>query len=866
MSYDTLLRSYNLSDDLELEFRFVIKDRILFKKLIQSIKGEKIIEQSINFLTIANKTNRICKLLFVNGKKTSKTFHSKTSIKYTKMIDGAMPFKLNISKELDIPDFDVNLSLLARVKLRLSIYPTELPEWRLDFTLVKTVHNIKNNLKSAKNALLYAIDIDDFVNQAPWDHSPEFEFEVEHIGDKTKLVKSDFEKIIQFVHSSADPKYKNRFMYQEKIHQIAAHVVNPKQLDDFKQSKGIRALYNRVLELNRSEFYKKVFPNMKNFYLLDKADGVRTLLQIEGSTMYALNSDLKTIPLTKSYPSLTLIDAEYIEKTAQYYVFDILVFEGKNLTKLPTSARVQHISDAVAMGEGHLVQKNIISLSDDYKNELTQMLTYSKTLPYHTDGLIFTPKNAQYRKMESWKWKPLSDMSIDFLVKKSTPGLLGVSPYIQKPNHTMLFLFCGINKQLYDKLRIVPVKGYKKIFPRQTMYNYFPIQFCPSDNPFAYIYQHPNDSVVSVDDILNSVCEFRRDGDKWIFMRIRTDRNIELERGNYFGNGFYVAEYTWLNYQNPLLFNDMILSNSEYMDMGYFKEEKSQKHKAATAFNSFVKGKLLTGFKGSTWLIDLAAGKGQDMFRVSNANINNALFIDNDAQALSELVSRKHDFQRGIKRLNTRIFTKLINLNDDYKKNIDAIKQIGVPVGGIDVIMCNFAIHYLIPTPASIRNLIYLIKSLLKPGGHFFFTSFDGQSVFNKLIDGDWNVREGEVLKYSIKKKYKSNTIMPTGQQVDVLLPFSKGEYYTEYLVNYEYLIKQFNINGFTTEKTGNFNQFLKEFKDQKNYKNLNADDIEFIKLYAYTIFRKKQDTKTQIIDDSNKQTNNLITERKKSS
>jgi SAM-dependent methyltransferase len=430
----------------------------------------------------------------------------------------------------------------------------------------------------------------------------------------------------------------------------------------------------------------------------------------------------------------------------------------------------------------------------------------------------------------------------------------------------MLFLFCGINKQLYDKLRIVPVKGYKKIFPRQMMYNYFPIQFCPSDNPFAYIYQHPNDSVVSVDDILNSVCEFRRDGDKWIFMRIRTDRNIELERGNYFGNGFYVAEYTWLNYQNPLLFNDMILSNSEYMDMGYFKEEKSQKHKAATAFNSFVKGTLLNGFKGSTWLIDLAAGRGQDMFRVSNANINNALFIDNDAQALSELVSRKHDFQRGIKRLNTRIFTKLINLKDDYKKNIDAIKQIGVPIGGVDVIMCNFAIHYLIPTPASIRNLIYLIKSLLKPGGHFFFTSFDGQSVFNKLIDGDWNAREGEVLQYSIKKKYKSNTIMPTGQQVDVLLPFSRGEYYTEYLVNYEYLIKQFNINGFTTEKTGNFKQFLKEFKDQKNYKNLNANDIEFIKLYAYAIFRKKQDTKTQIIHDSNKQTNNLITERKKSS
>ena len=86
------------------------------------------------------------------------------------------------------------------------------------------------------------------------------------------------------------------------------------------------------------------------------------------------------------------------------------------------------------------------------------------------------------------------------------------------------------------------------------------------DEPFAYIYYHPDDSKFSKDDVLNNVCEFRRvdlntEEHKWDLMRVRTDRKMELDRGNYFGNGFYIAEYTWQNYQNPLRFEDLIISN-----------------------------------------------------------------------------------------------------------------------------------------------------------------------------------------------------------------------------------------------------------------------------------------------------------------
>jgi SAM-dependent methyltransferase len=226
---------------------------------------------------------------------------------------------------------------------------------------------------------------------------------------------------------------------------------------------------------------------------------------------------------------------------------------------------------------------------------------------------------------------------------------------------------------------------------------------------------------------------------------------------------------------------------------------------------------------------------------VSDAEINNALFIDIDAQALAELVSRKHDMQRGIKKLNTRIFTKLINLTDDFSKTLASLKKINISINSIDVIMCNFAIHYLIGTPDNIRNLINLIKSLLKPGGHFFFTAFDGEKVFYLLKDKDaWDVREGEVLKYSIVKKYKSAALEPVGQQIDVLLPFSQGKYYTEYLVNYAHLLSEFVAGGFIVEKQGSFGSFLPAFKDSNMYDKITKDDAEFLSLYHYAIIKKK--------------------------
>ena len=844
MSYQKILRGYKNTNEAELEFRFLIRNVGTFKKLISSVNGDRTLEQSINFIAQSTDHSRIQKMLFVNGSKRGSVYMSKKQIMKTPVIDGTLQHKVTVAQEKQIDPFDINLSKLARIKLRLSVRPKEIPEWRVDFTLTKTVNNIKNNIKRDKGFMLFNIDIENFVRDAPWDYADATEMEIEHVGKGKNLTQEDMDGVIDYIYGMAGVGHRNMFEYQNRVLEVASFLVDKNKLHQFKQKKGLRDLYNRVWELNKSSYFKIVFPKLKNYFLLDKADGIRSLVMIKGKSMDVISDEITSIKLKENHPSVTIFDAEYIKENNTYYVFDVLVFNGENLTNHVTEKRIQYIPKIIDMSEGNAKEKTIISLTSNYKKEIIGLFKSEK--PYKTDGIIFTPKNSTYRKMKSWKWKPLNHMSIDFLVKLPPSGLIGVSPYLKKPNHTIMFLFSGISKQLYDKLRMLPVSGYSKIFPKQKMYNNFPIQFSPSDDPHAYIYYHPNDSKIDTKDIIGNVCEFKRvdldTSPKWDLMRIRTDRNVDVERGNYFGNGFYVAEYTWLNYQNPLRVDDLVISSTEYMDMGYFHEEKSNIHKYATGFNSFVKNRLLSKFSKSKWLVDLAAGKGQDMFRVSDANISNALFVDRDSHALSELVSKKHDFQRGIKRLNTRIFTKMADLTTDYKDIIEGINQIGTPVGSVDVVMCNFAIHYLLGTPKNLRNLINLIKALLKPGGHFFFTAFDGSKVFDLLKNTDrWDARESGVLMYSIEKKYNSDALKSTGQSINVLLPFSGGRYYSEYLVNFKYVLDEFVKNGFSNEKCGNFSSFMPLFKTESPniYNKLTKSDNVFTSLYGYGVVRK---------------------------
>ena len=842
MSVSRLLSTYEKTPGAELEFRSKIDSKSMID-IISKLQGTTTIEQSVNFISMSGNGSRIYKLLFLQGVKKNTIFMKKTRM-FMANIKSAIPFKLVVAKEEIIKPFSVNLSKMARIKLRLSIRPDKFKDWRFDFTLSREVKDIYRDLKSAKASMLFNIDVDNFIKSAPWNNAESFEFEIEHIGKNKHIDESTIYEIIRFANYTLDPQHENKNEYQEKLLWLTNIIKGNKRT---KHKKGLRSLYNVVKEVNKSDYYKVIFPNITNYLLLEKADGLRTIVIFDGAKMTLMGGDIKHIDLKTNHDEISVCDVELVD--GKLYVFDMIMFEGENLVDLHTEDRIEYIPQIIEKSEGHLVSKTIVSLTDQYKKEIKKL--WEGKHPFPVDGLIFTPKNETYEKMTVWKWKPLTHMSIDFMVKKAPVGAKLGGRRRKKRNggsgkdseETLLYLFSGISKRLYDKLRLSPVVGYDILFPNQKMYNYFPIQFSPSDNPFAYQYMH-SDSKFPLEEILNQVVEFNWDvkREAWRILKIRHDKKTDVARGGYYGNDFYVAEYTWQNFQNPLRFEDLIITHTEFMNVGYFRDEKTDIYRPMTGFNSFVKGELLKPYTGSKWIVDLAGGRGADMFRISKMRIENALFMDADANALSELIMRKHDFQKNITRLNTKIFTKIVDLTTPFKKILTTIRKNAIPVGKIDVAMCNFAIHYMMGTPRNARNIIQLIHALLKKGGHFFFTTFKGQDVFDKLKNKpEWIVREGEVLKYSIKKLYRSETLTETGQQIGVIHPFNRTSHTMEYLVNYDYLLEEFKQVGFTIVKKGGFADFFDDYKrvSPNNFSRLSEDDKEYISLFGYAVLTK---------------------------
>lgn len=902
MSITSVLEEYAKNDSVELEYRIKklhVKD---FKRFLISVlekKSSRIsIEQSINFIapSIDNNT-RICKLFFVNGQKKNKVFYEKKQIAKVMIRDTALTYLLSTSIENSISPFQVSLSKMARVKLRISLKLDNpiLNDWRFDFTLVKTVYDLISQIKAHKNNMLFEISPSTFVEKAPWDYADSFELEVEHCATESskinnkKMTEDHIKKVAHEILTVFDPDYESAFLYQTKLKKIMEYFsVGKKQFysneNNTRKTMSLRKIRNRPKELNRANYYKEIFVNMTKYYVADKTDGVGAYVLIEGRNMHVLNGKMITKRLPEHHDHDTLIDAELVklpkaksesksnnenEQSFVLYVFDVMVFNGEALHREPFDVRIKYIDRAAAMLGKYGKTKSIVRLTDNYKKEITEII--EKKTPYETDGLIFTPSFGSYRKMQVWKWKPLTHMSIDFLVKEPVQSLIGKKPYMKKPGHKLFFLMCGINKQLFDKLRLATVQGYTKMFPHQNMYKYFPVQFSPSDEPYAYMYYHPENNKFSIKDITNMVCEFRWDVDTstWHLMRTRSDRTREIKQGTYFGNDFYVAEYTWQNYQNPLTFQDLIISSTEFMNsrvMGYFQEKKSNVYVPIVGFHSFVKGQLIARFRGAKWLVDLAGGQGADMFRISKAGIKNALFIDSDKQAVSELTTRKYSFQRNVKKLNTRIFTKVADLTDDWKKIINSVQRIGIPIGDIDVVLCNFAIHYIATTSQNLRNFVQIVRNLLKPGGYFIFTCFNGEKIFELLKEkNEWNIRDGEVLKYSIKKKYTSSNFELFGQKVDVILPFSRGQYYEESLINISNIISVFKTNKFTCEKRSSFDNLLAEYKrvNPVQFHKITEHDKQYTGLHDFVVLRKHSEStraqKSKAMRDTRDDANRVI-------
>lgn len=813
------------NSNLEFEIRFNKIGKIQFVERYKYFSENTHLKPNVIYtLNIINKSasksSDIRELTFdANKKQVASKFYTKTNIKTVYADTTKIGYNISLSTE-DIKE-KINISdhSFMRFKNRHEFTLIQgATSWMVDFTIVLTLdsQSVKNaeTLRSIINEFYMDTDIDNWVKLSSHYDNLSYEIEIEH---KKGVIT---ESIVDEVAASICEKYNNLEILLKNELSTIADVLGAN-----RKNCTIKRLLPQVETLNK-DIWREMYPPI-GLYMTLKVDGIRSILHYYKKKCLILNDNIKICQLEIKHINQVLLDGELVG--SEFLAFDLIKYNDNSFINEQFPNRIAQLPDicnllSMKQCDFTITAKPYVLLDATYKEQIKNILVTQ----YKHDGIIFVNPAGNYKETKCYKWKPPAMITIDFMVKKYK------SAY---------YLFVGINYNQYMKLCLSFCEHYDDIFPNIDMENIFPIQFSPASNPYVYYVDY-----IDLDSCVDQICEFSWDtsNNQWILHRTRDDRKKDVLSGEYFGNNFYVAEMNWLNIIDPFPLEQLL---DGCTSDGYFSTEKKDMYMSQVAVNTKMKETLIKKYcANAEWVMDIGTGHGQDLKRYANAKIRNLIVVEKDVQAIVELIRRRHTifeklpqgFSINIERydLNTTPFETILDNICTYNHNQPTADSDYMYSDIIDVCVCNFAAHYFMATEESAHNFINLTKSAKV----VIITGFDGRRVYDRLHDfgfgESWSLNEGDIRKYEITKLYKSANFESYGQKISVLHPFSDGKKYEEYLMNWDWIHKQYELDGSTWHmETVHANTYCDEIY---NAKLLTKEDREYLELYGGIILTKK--------------------------
>ena len=842
------IKIYNgIDSNGELEIKIPISNSDEFNQYYNAFKKDSsgaINEDSMN--VIKGKDRK--EIYFKNNKKISEQFIRKNRLKDIKINTDIFNIKISVSSEDPIKSFNISGANLIRIKKRQSLTLKTLDNWRIDMTIVKTIEpkDFEKTI-SIKNEF-FKTPFGEYFNNSSNVKTDKFELEIEYTGDKIEyhnLVES-----ISGIVKILVPDYETSMIYTRCISDI-----HKKIGARYVKNMTIKQIANQPITIDFQNYSANMVPNITNYYLSDKVDGQRCFLYVNDMKVRLVMSDKIidiNIAVSINANDTFIYDAEYLHDDKELYLFDALYIDNKSITNLPFSERLPYIDAAVAKFNNKklsIMKKIQIKLTSSYSKQIKDMHN-RKTRTYDIDGLIFTPDNKSYNDMRVFKWKPPAKQTIDFLIMRPPKNLIGIEPYVEKTGHKIYFLFVGINLYMFKNLGLTQPQLYDELFMDYTFVNnYFPVAFSTSSDKYAYIYQHPDSHKIS--DISGHVGEFgnaMNDLNLFSLHKMRPERDVQVEKGLGYGNDYKTAEMIFLDYKNPFTL-EKLTNPEKFSNVSYFIESKQTSYKYMTKFNAYVKTNAMMQLKNVNTVMDLAAGKGQDLFTLHGLGVKNAIFVDKDVDAISELNKRKFNLGQNQWYMymtpkpakHMEISTKVLDLTGKSDILIKSLSDINIlKKNSVDGVIINFAIHYIINSAETLDNVINLIDYYLSSGGIFIFTCFDGARIFDMLKDvktGDsYDIKQGNDVKYSIKKLYDDKKFVSYGMKISVIHPFSAGEYYEENLIDIQNIVNHFIKKKYTILTNNSFGDMLAKYEKAYPdlFKAMSKEDKMYSSLYNY--------------------------------
>jgi SAM-dependent methyltransferase len=820
----------NKNKAYELEYRVKLSTEDIIDILKENYDWYKTaeLEQSVNFIY---SDNRIARMVFVGGKVKSDYYIKTLELSSVYHAAPFVSLKLATEKKCGEISYVSNTVLCTRIKNRISI-PFE--KFRIDITQINTISGVLNIADVKNNRIIMFGNMggtrgkdlmDKFIAAS---RGKEMEMEIEFTSHSLVNTDIDLASICRTM-----PSIARKISYSLSLSEICS--LTGLRGDTLKSMlTGAKTLSKNI--------YMKMYPPIGN-YITKKADGFRSVLVLGGVNSLITHNEVISHTVSDD-PITHIIDCEAIPTDDGYRVFAFdIMYSTTSCIKDPFEERLVKLVNALTTPP--VIPRLTIELKQYLRidEDMSAFKRIKESISdYPDDGYILTVAGASYEQTKSYKIK--SENTIDFMAINCDNAKMPV------PAGKHLYaLFSGINNSTLNKLMITRLAGYSNLFTHRG--DYGPIQFSPANHPNAYrwVVDDKMHNILKKDAgvvrgvvspaIIVELLPIFKNGNfvEWKFIGTRPDR---LSEPNYFGNNFTtVAEVNWFVAQDPIILEDMHMPPN-----AYFAIEKSAIYKNQVHAVSYVKSKLIKHAKSiipNTFVLDLAAGNGQDLARYMDCGYTSGLFIDIDRIAIATLIERRYQFIQGNTFYSKKAFKVNVGVEDLTVPNDEIVARFEpyFTPNKPGLIVCNLAIHYLIYDVDHLNNFAGLIIKCLANNGTFMFTCFNGKKIHNLFKNADeWVDREGDIVKYHIKKLYAGD-FLGFEQKISVKLPFS-AQMYEENLVNVELVTKKFSSLGFNVTQHSMSEYLFNLSKENANlFKSLNQSDKFYLDLYHCFICTK---------------------------
>ena len=354
-------------------------------------------------------------------------------------------------------------------------------------------------------------------------------------------------------------------------------------------------------------------------------------------------------------------------------------------------------------------------------------------------------------------------------------------------------------------------------------------------------------------------------------------KNININ----YGNNFNTANNVWFSIHNPvtveMITQGIDIPTLDMYELKYYNQKLNIKRSKSVSiqlqrFHNNIKQEMihycartLRGDDGTKKLslLDLATGKGGDMYKWINNKINLVVGMDKVYDNIYNTFDGACVRHNNHREKNLSFMPSIHFIVADVSKSLsdedtfmDTFSKNSwfetYSSKKYNIVSMMFAIHYLFNSKHNIDTLVSNINSYINENGYFIGCCFDGKKIFTMLQDIEYDesktgTKDGKII-WKIKKKYNLDSWLGTDDDMFYNLPIevyiqSINMTITEYLVNFDLLVKKLQKVNIRLEQTATFDEL---YTTQDRF-NLSADEQALSFLNRRFIFKKASESQINI-------------------